>query len=200
LFCVGGIGASLICGVIRRLGLSAGGLVRYLLALIGLLALSPALADYGTPGVRLSCSNESDDVEIEAFIAWDGGNTPYPEYDVDKIGEVVVLRRKQNEYFLSPDDTNPVTQECSHAGRLIRVTIYQGQLTVSEPGRLVNEFRIRNVWVGVARYLLRSPTPNKWEECIGTARIPTRDFLCRPFNPAKPIDVTRTNDGTQLSP
>src|ERR1700752_1140595 len=161
--------------------------MRHRWVFVSLLVSPCAFADYGAGAVRLHCSNDSEDVEIEAFVAWDSGQTPYPEYDVDKIGDTVILRRSQNEYFLSGDD-NPVTQECSHAGRLIRVTLYQRRFTVFEPGRLLNEFRLPDMWFGTVRYLLRSSLPNKWEECVGTRGMSTRDFLCRPFDPAQPMD------------
>ena len=160
-----------------------------------------AFADEGIGVVRVYCANDSDEIEIETFVTWDAG-TPYAEVDIDKIGDVLILRKGSDgssEYFLIGDN-NPVTQECGHSGRRVRVTLDQGRVTVFEPGRLVNEIRLPQMWVGNVRYLLRSPLSNKWEECVGNHAISTRGFLCRPFDPKSPMDLYKTDDGRHLPP
>jgi hypothetical protein len=160
------------------------------LAVIGIaaaLSWHAATADVGVRALRLACPAGSDHVEIEPFIAWDQGNSPYPQFGAEQATDAAILQ-DQDTWFYAFDQRNQeqIITSCRSKTRLLRIFVSnQREITVTEGGRtVVDAVTVGDVWDNWdARYFWRSTRSGEWEECYGVKADAVR---CEAFDRAHP--------------
>lgn len=147
-------------------------------------------ADDGVRALRLACPHTSDTVEIEPFIAWANGQSPYRRFGAEEADAIGVLQDGANGFY-SVDDRNQniLHADCRSKGRILRVFITnQRELTVTEDGRaVIDAVAVGDTWSNwAAIYLWRSSRAGEWQACYGHKTEGYEGLRCEPFDPEHP--------------
>lgn len=164
-------------------------LLRFAILLAAGLTSVAALADHGVSAVRVRCSTESNRIEIEPFIAWDRGNSPYPQFGAEEASATPVLVSGDEQFYSMPEGQQTLYTECTTRTRVLRIFVtVEQEITVVEGGRAIIEaLTLGDAWNSTrAIYILRSSQPNAWEECYGPRSAGYGQLKCVPFDGTKP--------------
>ena len=147
-----------------------------------------AVADVGVRALRVHCS-ESDRIEIEPFIAWDRGNSPYSQFGAEQASSLPVLVSGAEQFYPMPEDREGIYTECTTKTRVLRIFVTtQQEITIVERGRAIAEaLTLGDAWDNwPAIYILRSSHAGTWEECYGPKSAGYENLKCVRFDLAKP--------------
>lgn len=159
---------------------------------IGAVALIPvaALPDTGVRALRIGCSTSTDSIEIEPFIAWGDGDSPYPKFQAeDATKQSTVVDGSNWFYAFGIDDREFIYAQCNSKTRVLRVFVTnQREITVTEQGRaIIDALPVGDTWENWdAIYVLRSPTSGTWNECYGGKGAGYERLRCARFDSGNP--------------
>lgn len=157
----------------------------------------PLFADAGRLALRIACPYESEVVEFEPFIAWNGGNPPYKEYGIAEADSASARLFGRNWFYsYGFQERNFIATSCNTKSRAIRVFVTdQRELTVTEAGSVVvDAMPMGDTWDNWdVIYFLRSTKVGKWEECYGPKAAGYGKLTCSKFDPSKPKSRIMSN-------
>jgi len=170
----------------RACGIVCGACVLMIIAAM----TSFAAADTGVRALRIACPEDSNRVEIEPFIAWGDGNSPYKQFGPEEATSPGILHDHDDWFYsLGIDNQESIYTECRTKTRLLRIFVTnQREITVTERGRaVIDALPVGDTWDNWdAIYVLRSVEPNVWNECYGRKSAARERMRCARFDPARP--------------
>lgn len=177
----------ILCGVCVVIGVAA--------------IMSRVTADTGVRALRIACTAESDRVEIEPFIAWGDGNSPYPQFGAEQATTPGILHDNGTWFYsLGIENQDSIYAICKSKSRLLRVFVTnQREITVTERGRaVIDALPVGDTWDNWdAIYLLRSEEPNVWDECYTRKSEGYKRLRCAGLDPARPKSKFLSESATQ---
>ena len=153
-------------------------------------ATSFVAADTGLRALRIACSGDSNRVEIEPFIAWGDGNSPYAKFGREEAASAGILHDNDDWFYsFEIENREGIYAVCQSKTRLLRIFVTdQREITVTERGSaVIDALPMGDTWDNWdAIYVLRSNEPNVWNECYGRRSAGREHLRCARFDPSKP--------------
>lgn len=145
--------------------------------------LSSAFADWEISSLRVTCNSANGEFYIEPFVAWNDGNSRYPEFSGEIASAHNKLRRGYDTFYAFDKKTltRGIQQTCKAKNRVIHVQVKNGKLTITEDktkivdGLGVTEYRFLD-----SVYILKSSTKGIWKECRRESKNGT--VSCLPYS------------------
>ncbi len=146
-----------------------------------------AMADWGVKSLRIGCNTVTDTIHVEPFIAWNDGNSRYPEFGAETADTNKKLVSGSDTFYApgKNDSTPNVDTKCKTKTRGVRIIIKGRELTLIENGAAVVEhLMIGNVWdFSGPVYALTSSTKGAWNECNHESE--DGSLICSPIKSGK---------------